>query len=332
MFSKYRKYLLLISVVIVLTVRTTCPNKNQKFPTSPLGSILWSASWSHDDHYIAVGGEDGRLVIYETENYQPFKTYTWDSATITNVQWHPDRYLLAMTGYSYKSILEDSIDRIINIENGNITKLDHYGSRGLDWNSNGTALALADLEGDVHIYSNESIHIRSFPSGNPRSLTGISWHLSDTILAIIGDDIRLMNINGQLIKQIQHSSISKLLLSVDWHPSGRYFATAGYGHEGEPTFVKFWTVDGKLLKTIPGSAKEIRNIQWNQAGEYLATASEALRLVDTAGVIKHTYPYGENLLWGLDWNRDQTKLLISGFNNLIEVVDKEGKRIQTISR
>lgn len=326
------KILLILSVITVLFVRNTCFNTPPKKHSPSLASILWCASWSHDDRYIAVGGDDGKLIIYETENYQPYKTFTWDSATITNIQWHPDRYLLAMTGYSYKSIPEDSIDRIINIEKENITKLDRYGSRGLDWNSNGTSLALADLEGGVHIYSSDGKLIRSFPSGNPRSLTGISWHPSDTLLAVIGDDIRLISAGGRSILQTNHSSISKLLLSVDWHPSGRYFATADYGHEGEPTYVKFWNLDGQLLKTIPGSLKEIRNIQWNKEGDKLAAVSEALRLIDTLGVIQHTYPYGENLLWGLDWNRDQTKLVVSGFNHLIHVVDKAGNLIRAIKR
>jgi len=49
-------------------------------------------------------------------------------------------------------------------------------------------------------------------------------------------------------------------------------------------------------------------------------------------VIQHTYPYGENLLWGLDWNRDQTKLVVSGFNHLIHVVDKAGNLIRAIKR
>lgn len=330
---KLNSRIIFFIVFAVSIVGLYCKLKPKDVTAKPnLGSILWCSSWSHDDQYIAVGGDDGRLIVYETENYQPYKTYSWDSATITNVQWHPEQNVLAMTGYSYKSILEDSIDRIINIENENITKLDRYGSRGLDWNSNGTSLALADLEGDVHIYSSEGIHVRSFPSGNPRSLTGVSWHPSDTLLAVIGDDIRLMSARGRLIQQINHSSISKLLLSVDWHPSGSYFATADYGHDDLPTYVKFWTMDGYLLKTIPGSLSEIRNIQWNKAGDYLAAASEALRLIDTLGLIQQTFPYGENLLWGLDWNRDQTKLVVSGFNDLIQVVDKDGNRIRTILR
>lgn len=101
------KILLILSVATVLSVRSICTNKNPKFPTSTPGSILWSASWSHGDLYIAVGGDDGRLVIYETTHFKPHQIYSWDSATIANVQWHPDRYLVAMTGYSYKSKRED---------------------------------------------------------------------------------------------------------------------------------------------------------------------------------------------------------------------------------
>jgi len=145
--------LFILSVLSVFSVRTICTIKKQDTNSpSPLGSILWAASWSFDDKYIAVGGDDGRLIIYETTHYKPYQTYTWDSSTITNVQWHPDRLILAMTGYSYKTKREDSLDRLIDIETGHIVKLDRYGSRGLDGNSTGTVLALADLEGDVHIY------------------------------------------------------------------------------------------------------------------------------------------------------------------------------------
>lgn len=332
---KIKLYIKTIGWTIFLFVglaNCSIKEKSIKATNSSDHVILWSASWSFDDKYIAVGGDDGKLIIYETDQFKIYKQYTWDSAAITKVQWHPRRNVLALCGYSYKAVPDARLDQIIDLQTGKKIQLDTIGSRGMDWNHSGSALALADLEGGIHIYSVEGKSILSFPSGNRRSLTGISWHPDDSLLAVIGDDIRLMDTTGKLIRQINHSENSKLLLSVDWHPSGKFFATADYGHENEPTYVKYWSAEGSLLKTIAGSKKEIRHIQWDQQGTYLITASEALRFIDTAGVIQHTYPYEENLLWGLDLNRDQSKILVSGTANLIQIIDRDGKVILTIYR
>ncbi len=75
-----------------------------------------------------------------------------------------------------------------------------------------------------------------------------------------------------------------------------------------PPLLQYWTYDGQRIKSIKESKAEFRNIRWSGDGELLATASEKIRLWNKAGnlVAEETT---KNLLWGIDWNEDASKLV-----------------------
>lgn len=57
--------------------------------------IIWTADWSHDDKYIAVGGNLEELIVYRGKNLKTLKTYPIHG-TITCVKWHPNKNIIAI--------------------------------------------------------------------------------------------------------------------------------------------------------------------------------------------------------------------------------------------
>jgi WD40 repeat protein len=83
-----------------------------------------------------------------------------------------------------------------------------------------------------------------------------------------------------MLQNIKHRNEETIILAVQWHPGGTFFATGDYGHkeEGIESLLQFWNEDGVLIKSLKGSKAEYRNIRWNKDGTLLATASDGLRL------------------------------------------------------
>jgi len=259
--------------------------------------ILWTADWSTDDKYLAVGGDDYFLKLYDGKSFQLYKTFDLKTA-VQCVDWNKDGRLLAIA-------LDGQAVRILNIETGKFIMLDSTksGSRALAWNNSGDLLAIGDYEGVIWLYTNSGKLVKSIKKENTKTYLSIDWHPKKNVIATGSDKIRLFDISGKELKSVKHRLEETILLSIKWHPSGSFFATGDYGHKEEniESILQFWNEDGTLIKSLGGSKGEYRNIRWNKNGEVLATASDALRLWSKDGVILYTGNSAEHLL-GLDWD------------------------------
>ena len=89
-----------------------------------------------------------------------------------------------------------------------------------------------------------------------------------------------------------------------------FFVAGDYGQKenGIESLLHFWNIDGTLLKSIHGSKAEYRNIRWNKNGDYLATASDALRIWSKDGQLIYVSK-SEDLLWGIDWDSQYKNII-----------------------
>jgi WD40 repeat protein len=285
-------------------------------------TILWTADWSADDKKIAVGGDDKLLQIYDSKNLKLLKAYQLKSM-IRQVSWHPVNNILAIaTNDDEVSILNTDTEKFIQLKG--ITN----GARGIDWNFNGQLLATADNDGLVKIWDSTGNLLRTIKKEDNNSYFSISWHPSKNIIAVSGDDIRVMDTSGFTLKVIKHRKENTGVLTISWHPSGDFFATGDYGQdkEGVKSIIQFWKPDGTLIKTLFGSKAEYRKIRWNKSGTLLASASDALRIWNANGKLLWTGK-SKDLLWGLDWNSKSEKIISSSITGKIKIWN-ENARIQ----
>jgi len=296
---------------------------------------LWTVDISHDDQYIALGGDDSLLRVY-TNDLKLYKSTKLETrGMIRAVHWHPKENLLAVSTRNSIWILDPVT--------GNETKLegDHNGSRTIAWNHNGDMLAAAAGRGLIWIWNKEGKLLRTIqktdPEGNPdkKDFLGMDWHPSKNIFTTVGDEIRIFDTSGQQLTVFKHRDQQAGLLTVKWHPSGEFFVTGDYGHpkEGIPVLLQFWKPDGKLIKEWTGSKYEFRNIRWNKKGTHLATASDELRIWTKDGDLLHTgNQHADQTLWGVDWTSDSKKIITVNYRSAdIKLWDDKAKLLKTIN-
>ena len=113
---------------------------------------------------------------------------------------------------------------------------------------------------------------------------------------------------------------------MQWNPDGKFFASGDYGSDAEniESLLQFWGEDGNLLKSMHGSKAEYRNARWSPDGEFLASASDALRVWTREGKEVHLGESPE-LLWGLDWDRKANSIITSSKAGRIRIWTAQAK-------
>ena len=290
--------------------------------------ILWTADWSPDGKYIAIGGNVDTLKIYSQGNLKLYKAVPVKNS-ITRIKWHPSRNVVAVT-----TQMSDEKSFIFNLETNEKIELNGIspdGARGVDWNYTGEFLAVADNDGQVLIYNYKGVLIRKFANqiNSTKGITAIAWHPKKNMLTTVTDKIRFLDLDGNLIKSIQHRPEEVLLLSIAWHKSGDFFVTGDYGDEKDKSLLQYWNEEGKLLKSIDLSKGEFRNLAWNATGDRLASASDALRIWDTKGNLIST-GQSKDYLWGVSWNQKGNRIITLSMEQKIILWNNKAKRIITI--
>ena len=297
-------------------------------------SIAWTVALSHDDKYLAAGNDRGELVIYETSKWTKLKSWKHDHTTISRVEWHPKENILAVAATSYKGT--DDIVRLYDLKTEKIIVAlpDSMMTRCVSWSPSGEFIAFVGTRGRINIYTKAGALVKSLSFTNQSSLMDIDWHPYKNILLGVDEDIYLIDIEkDSLIATYNDGSKGKGILACQWHPSGNFFVTGDYGHENEgaePSYLRFWTPDGKLIKQTHESKYEFRNIRWTADGKYMAASSDVLLIYNEDLSLYSKTKFDEHNLWGLSWNRKGDRIITSDQEGKIRMADRIGKTLKLI--
>lgn len=315
--SKSRRSIIIFSILLFIGVnKVLSQNTRDK-------KILWTADWSPDGKYIAVGGNTDSLNIYWSHNLQLFKTYLIAN-TITTLKWYPRKNLLAIgtqTSKNKVSILDFDSDSFVELEG-----ISPEGARGIDWNRSGEFLAIGDNDGGVSIFTSDGRLVRKVQQENTKVITSIDWHPKKNIFITVGDKIRIYDLDGSLLNTLVHRKEETLMLSVAWHKSGKYFVTGDYGdmiYKHKP-LLQFWKPEGDLIRSIDISKGEYRNIVWSPDGDRLASASDALGIWDKRGKLLYEGK-SKDYLWGLSWNKNRRRIVASSREQRLIIWDNKAR-------
>ena len=292
--------------------------------------MLWTAGWSSDGKYIAVGGDNGKLAVLNAKDLSVHQVLPFDSMTIAAVAWHPNKNLLAFSAYPYNRKSNTSTLQILDVDASASQSLGRFAGRGISWSPDGSKLALG-ANGVIHIFSTDGKKIRDITHPSGRSLFSVSWHPKKNIIATADDDVRLFDTEtGKELLAVKISDIPKAILCVRWHPSGEFFATGDYGHPGEtePSFLKFFSEQGDLIRSMTGSKGEYRGMQWNKDGSKIATVSDSLRVWSSSGELLLSVNKGQSEIWGVDWNGKQ--IVTGGKTNSVLIWNDAGELLKSI--
>ncbi|WP_422104356.1 WD40 repeat domain-containing protein [Winogradskyella sp.] len=303
-------------------VESQHPQKNERW-------FFWSVDWHpHKDQFVVGGSNDTFFKLLSSNSFQELESYPY-KGTITQTKWHPTKDKLAISVQDGKSK-----SAILNLNDTEIVELDsitNAGARALGWNRTGDLLAVGDNDGFVTIFDETGCFLRKINT-NQKGLMDLDWHPGKNLIATVGEKITLYDYELDRLKTIEDRKENILMLCVNWHPNGKLFVTGDYGdiENQYPPLLQFWTYDGQRQKSIEESKAEFRNIKWSSDGNLLATTSEKLRIWNKDGDLV-AEDISENLLWGLDWNKDGSKLVATDNQGKIIFWDKNLTKLKELN-
>lgn len=323
-----KSILLISSFILIYGCKEIEKTKEKTVETERQNWWLWTANWNPNDDQISVGGTQDTLRLFSSETFKLIYNLPLEG-TITKTKWHPNKNKLAIAMQDGKS--KPLILNTVTKEQIALDRLDESGARAIGWNKKGELLAVGDYSGLLNIYGEKGEIIKRIDT-KQKSLIGLDWHPEKNIIAAVGERISIYDFDNDSIFDIKPRKEDVLMLCVEWHPNGDFFVTGDYG-DFEKNFsplLQFWTANGKNLRNIEKSEAEFRNIRWSNDGKFLATASESLRLWNEDGdLLKETK--SENLLWGIDWNKSNSKIVTTDDKGKIIIWDKELNQIKEIT-
>lgn len=291
---------------------------------------IWSLDWSPNGKYIACGNSSALLKIYDAKTLELVNVLTGFTATINGIHFSPDGTKIIACGAH-----EDPRIMIWDLEQKTRTIItDHTRQvRSVRWSPKGEHFASTSHDGTIRIWTPKGEFVTMF-TGADFGCVGIDWLDENKIVASCWDNtIRtytLSRTDSLLIENGNHRQ--KAVLSVDWHPNGKIFATGDYGNEGDTVHaVKIWSFDGDLQAQMTSHELEIRSLAWNKSGELLATGGETIRLWNQKGDLLKIFDDNKSPVWCLDWNADGTEI-VSGHNDgKLRIWNTKGELLRMIN-
>ncbi|MEO0895194.1 MAG: hypothetical protein AAFY71_02160 [Bacteroidota bacterium] len=289
-------------------------------------NTLWAADWSKNGRYMAVGGDDQILRVFDGKSYELIFSDTLEG-DIHRLRWHPTENLLAVAGTG-------KAPRIVDFDWGRTIELDQLeelSGRALAWSPAGDTLALGGYEKAISLWDKKGNLLREIPAVTGKSIVAIDWNPNNGNLIVLSEYVYEYTPEGQIVKKFRHRDEVVLMLTLAFHPSGDFYVIGDYGdfEKPYPPVLQYWFRDHQLDISWKKGKAEFRNVVWDRKGKKLATASDALRVFDRKGKLLHE-GLSPDKLWGVAWDKKGKRILTSSEKGVIAVWTKKAKLKQVI--
>ncbi len=118
------------------------------------------------------------------------------------------------------------------------------------------------------------------------------------------------------------------LWAIAFNPNNNIIATAN-----ENGKVKFWTVDGKLIKTISAHNQKIWSLNFSPDGKYFATASadNTIKIWDSEGRFLKTLSGHNDQVLSVNFSPDSNQIVSGSEDRSVKLWDLTGKLLHTFA-
>ena len=126
-------------------------------------------AFSTDGKFLAVGGQDGKVKIWNTSNYQLITTLENATAWVDKLAWSPCKNLLAFSLGRYVQVWDADIQEIVVTLN-----FDNSSVLSIDWSHDGKFLAIAGYQG-VKIWRSDEWDEDPYLFSIPSATVAVAW-------------------------------------------------------------------------------------------------------------------------------------------------------------
>jgi WD40 repeat protein len=217
--------------------------------------------WSQDSQFIAAGGEDGTVRLYNAGTGDKGLTLKIPSlGVIHSLAWSPNGAFLAAAGKDL-AVWEVPSGRLVQV----LGKA--KGWHQVVWSPDGRFLTGNRNDGEVHLWEPRSGSLSAVLKGPRFGSMGMAWSPDSKNIVTCGGDIRIWEAGSgrvaTIIKNYQPST-----RQVDWSPDGRLIMVAGIGE------MLVWEAQsGNLLKHFDNLLSYVGHITWNPDKKVVAWSS-----------------------------------------------------------
>ena len=241
------------------------------------GSIL-AIAWSTDGKYLASGGTDKNLCIWEIAARSFRRIMDEASGEIQSLAWHPNGEQIAL-------IIGARLAIINSVTGDRLLKSDYTNLGQVAWSSDGNELALATLSGDCQILMANDFVLKSQWKAHNGPINWLTWDQTRKIILTAGSDhlIRFWDLstaNCELtlrghLNQVQSVSIDRM---------GKTVVSSGL--DG---LVKVWNLPFASQPRRPiGNVDSCQDIVWSEERKLrtLGNCSTAIWNIDNSKSLK----------------------------------------------
>lgn len=226
---------------------------------------LYSLSWSPDSDYVAAGGSDATVRVWDAWSGE--QTGLWDGHDygVNAVSWSPDGTYVASAGDDGQVFLWDEETGRIALE----WTLGNESIAVLDWHPEEPWLALGDYNGHVWIWDIEDDAIvRDWDTGD-EGVTALAWSPDGEELATGNNSglIRVWEVGDESFDMMELVGHEDYVADIAWAPDGELLASASHDKTA-----RIWDMrDGTELEVLRGHNELVTSVAWSVDGSMLAT-------------------------------------------------------------
>jgi len=257
------------------------------------------SAWSPDGKYLATGGDDRLIRIYNVDKWDLARTLSGHRGSVLTLDFSPDgKYLASGSGtdkVEMNNAADENVVRIWDVVNGTFLRdlgVHKDAVMEVKWSPDGKHLVSVSDDKSIKYWSAENWTLAGELKGHTLGVLCADYSPDGSVLVTGSRDYTVRLWDLQNLTPLAKWSAPNCVRSVDYHPSGGMIAVSGVD---ECMLTVRNATTGVVLRAFDESAKTrsaVMSSRWSPDGNQLAAGAgkEAMLRVYAFGLKKPTPP------------------------------------------